>query len=137
MVEMSAEYKGQLSCTLRHGPSGCEIVTDAPKDNQGLGRSFSPTDLLGAALGSCILTIMGIYAQRHSIDITGAKAHIGKETIADPMRRVSQLNVKITLPATVPVEQRDAIERAGRTCPVSQSLHPNTLQVVTVEYAQL
>ena len=134
MVEMTAEYKGQLSCTLRHGPSGCEIVTDAPKDNQGLGRSFSPTDLLGAALGSCILTIMGIYAQRHNIDLTGAKAHIGKEAVADPVRRVGKLTVKIALPKTVPAEHRDPIERAGRTCPVSQSLHPNTLQVVTVEY---
>lgn len=135
MVEMTAEYKGQLSCTLRHGPSGCEIVTDAPKDNQGLGRSFSPTDLLGAALGSCILTIMGIYAQRHNIGLVGAKAHIVKEAVADPVRRVGSLSVAIVLPKTVPAEHRDAIERAGRTCPVSQSLSPNTLQNVTVEYA--
>ena len=135
MVEMSAEYTGQLSCTVQHGPSGCEITTDAPKDNQGLGRSFSPTDLLGAALGSCILTIMGIYAQRHTIDLTGAKARIGKEAVADPVRRVGKLTIQITLPASVPIEHRDAIERAGRTCPVSQSLHPNTLQVITIDYA--
>ncbi|MEI6234953.1 MAG: OsmC family protein [Planctomycetota bacterium] len=135
MVEMSAEYKGQLSCTVKHGPSGCEIITDAPKDNQGLGRSFSPTDLLGAALASCIMTIMGIYAQRHAIDLTGATAYIGKEAVADPVRRVGKLVVKITLPQSVPVEHRDAIERAGRTCPVSQSLHPNTIQDVSIEYA--
>ena len=134
MVEMHAEYKGQLSCTVRHGPSGCEIITDAPKDNQGLGRSFSPTDLLGAALGSCTLTIMGIYAQRHNIDMTGATAQILKEAVADPVRRVGKVSVEIKLPKSVPVDQRDALERAGRTCPVSQSLHPNTTQVVTIEY---
>lgn len=135
MVEMSATYTGQLSCTVHHGPSGCEIVTDAPKDNQGLGRSFSPTDLMGAALGSCMLTIMGIYAQRHGIELAGATAAIGKEAVADPVRRVGKLTVRITLPASVPVEHRDAIERAGRSCPVSQSLSPNTQQVISFEYA--
>ncbi|HLX60797.1 MAG TPA: OsmC family protein [Planctomycetota bacterium] len=135
MVEMIAEYQGQLSCTVTHGPSGCEIVTDAPKDNQGLGRSFSPTDLVGAALSSCILTIMGIYAQRHGIDLKGARANVQKEMATDPVRRVGKLTVKITLPKSVPAEHRDAIERAGRTCPVSQSLHAGTVQAVSVEYA--
>jgi putative redox protein len=135
MVEMKAEYQGQLSCTLTHGPSGGQIVTDAPKDNQGLGRSFSPTDLLGAALGSCMLTIMGIYAQRHNIDLKGARAAITKEMAVDPVRRVGKLILKITLPASVPPEHRAPIERAGRSCPVTQSLHPNLVQDVTVEYA--
>lgn len=134
MVEMNAEYKGQLSCTLTHGPSGCELITDAPKDNHGLGRSFSPTDLLASALASCTLTVMAIYAERHNISLVGAKAHITKEMAADPIRRVSKLTVKISLPKTVPEEQRAAIERAGHTCPVSQSLHPNTQQHITVEY---
>ncbi len=134
MVEMSVEYTGQLSCTLTHGPSGGQIVTDAPKDNHGLGRSFSPTDLLGASLGSCILTIMGIYAQRQGIDLKGARASIVKDMAVDPVRRVGRLTVKLTLPATVPEEHRAPIERAGRTCPVSQSLHPNVVQDVTVEY---
>ena len=134
MVEMSVEYTGQLSCTLTHGPSGGQIVTDAPKDNHGLGRSFSPTDLLGVSLGSCILTIMGIYAQRQGIDLKGARAAIVKDMAVDPVRRVGKLTVKITLPGTVPEEHRAPIERAGRTCPVSQSLHPNVVQDVTVEY---
>lgn len=135
MVEMKIEYQGQLSCTLTHGPSGGQLVTDAPKDNQGLGRSFSPTDLVGAALGSCILTIMGIYAQRHNIDLKGARATVAKEMATDPVRRVGKLTVTIVLPKSVPEEHRAPIERAGRTCPVSQSLHPNTVQAVTVEYA--
>src|SRR5476651_974551 len=88
MVEMHAEYKGQLSCVVRHGPSGAEITTDAPKDNHGLGRNFSPTDLLAAALGTCMLTVMGIYAQKHNWDLTGARAEIVKEAVADPVRRV-------------------------------------------------
>jgi putative redox protein len=134
MVEMHAEYKGQLSCVVKHGPSGAEITTDAPKDNHGLGRSFSPTDLLAAALGTCTMTVMGIYAQKHNLDLTGARADIVKEAVADPVRRVGSLTVKITLPAAIPVEQREVLERVARTCPVSNSLHPNTLQNVSFEY---
>ena len=134
MLEMNAVYEGQLSCTVTHEPSGCKLVSDAPKDNQGLGRSFSPTDLVGAALGVCMLTIMGIYAARHNLDLIGARAQVFKEMAADPMRRISKLTVKISLPKAIPDEHRAPIERAGKTCPVSSSLHPNTIQVVTVEY---
>lgn len=134
MVEMNAEYKGQLSCTVTHGPSACELITDAPKDNHGLGRSFSPTDLVGAALGSCIMTIMGIYAQRHNLNLTGARAQIFKEMAAEPVRRIGKLTVKLSLPASIPEEHRAPIERAGRTCPVSSSLHPDTIQAITIEY---
>lgn len=134
MLEMNAIYEGQLSCTVTHEPSGCKLVSDAPKDNQGLGRSFSPTDLVGAALGTCMLTIMGIYAARHNLALKGARAQVYKEMAADPVRRISKLTVKITLPHSIPAVHRDPIERACRTCPVSSSLHPNTVQAVTVEY---
>lgn len=135
MVEMRAEYKGQLSCTVTHGPSSCELITDAPRDNNGLGRSFSPTDLVGAALGSCILTIMGIYAQRHNINLTGATAQVFKEMAAAPVRRIAKLTLKITLPASVPEEHRAPMERAGHACPVSASLHAELVQDVSIVYA--
>ena len=71
MVEMSIVYEGDLRCLARHGPSGCEITTDAPVDNQGKGKSFSPTDLLATSLGVCMTTVMGIRARELAVDLRG------------------------------------------------------------------
>ncbi|MGA2501215.1 MAG: OsmC family protein [Tepidisphaeraceae bacterium] len=78
MVEMEMVYEGQLHCQAKHGPSQVVISTDAPKDNMGRGEAFSPTDLVATAMGTCILTTMGIVAQRNNIDISGATAKVTK-----------------------------------------------------------
>ena len=83
MVEINIEYSGDLRCRSTHGPSGCELITDAPVDNHGKGESFSPTDLVATALGSCVATIMGIYAQRNDFDLVGVKIHVEKHMSQD------------------------------------------------------
>jgi len=134
MVEMNVEYEGQLHCNVKHGPSGNVISTDAPKDNNGRGESFSPTDLVGAALGSCIITIMGIYAQKNNLDIKGTTAHVGKEMVTAPIRRVGKLAITIKVPSSVPESHRAPMEKAGLSCPVSQSVHPDVVQDVRFLY---
>jgi putative redox protein len=134
MVEMNVVYSGNLHCTATHGPSGSAIATDAPKDNQGQGAAFSPTDLVGAALGSCVLTIMGIYARRHNLDLAGTAAHVTKEMTASGVRRVAKVTVAVKLPRNVPPEHRAALENAARACPVAQSLHPDVQQAVEFVY---
>ena len=133
-VTIEVGYEGDLHCRLRHGPSGSEIATDAPLDNQGKGETFSPTDLLAAALGSCILTTMGIYAKRKEIDLRGSRITVAKEMIADPLRRVSRLVVDVRLPRAVESSQRTVLEQAAHTCPVERSLHPNTKVEMTFRY---
>jgi putative redox protein len=123
MVEIQVEYQGELHCKAVHGPSGTEISTDAPKDNQGRGESFSPTDLVATALGSCMLTIMGIMARTLNIDIAGATATVGKEMTAVPPRRIERLTVKIHVPHAITPENKLKLERAAHTCPVHKSLH--------------
>src|SRR3954451_16658330 len=81
MVEIKAVYEGQLHCTATHGPSGMTLTTDAPKDNMGKGESFSPTDLVATALATCVVTTMGIVAQRHNLDITGTTVRVEKHMI--------------------------------------------------------
>jgi len=125
MVAIQLEYQGDLHCKAVHGPSGTELSTDAPKDNQGLGESFSPTDLVATALGSCMLTVMGIMARTLKIDIAGTTATVEKEMTTTPPRMIASLNVKILVPHSVSLENRQKLERAAHTCPVHKSLHPD------------
>jgi len=122
MVEIDIEYEGDLHCRAVHGPSGAVLVTDAPKDNQGKGEAFSPTDLLATSLGVCMVTIMGIYARTKGIDLKGTRVHVTKEMVADPRRRVGRLGVTLDLPSHVPEELRPALQHAADTCPVRLSL---------------
>ncbi len=124
MVNVQIEYQGDLHCKATHGPSGTELSTDAPKDNQGRGESFSPTDLVATALGSCMLTIMGIAARTLNVDISGARSTVTKEMTAAPPRRIERLTVRIHVPHALSAEDREKLERAARACPVHRSLHP-------------
>jgi putative redox protein len=122
MVEMKAVYVGDKHCELSHGPSGSTLETDAPKDNAGRGEKFSPTDLLGASLVSCILTTLDIMAEREKLgSIKGAKARVTKEMAASP-RRVSRLPVEITMPAGVAAAARPRLAEIAENCPVKHSL---------------
>jgi putative redox protein len=125
MVTIDIEYKGDLRCEAVHQPSGTRLNTDAPKDNQGKGESFSPTDLVATALGTCMLTIMGIAARNLNVDLKGTQVTVQKEMVATPLRRIGQLAVRITVPVKVTEEQKLKLERAAHTCPVHKSLHPD------------
>ena len=125
MVAIQLEYQGDLHCKAVHGPSGSELNTDAPKDNQGRGESFSPTDLVATALGSCMLTVMGIMARTLNLDIAGTTATVEKEMTSAPPRRIASLAVKIHVLQSISPENRLKLERAAHTCPVHKSLHPD------------
>jgi putative redox protein len=122
MVEMEILYEGDLHCRARHGPSGTELTTDAPVDNQGKGESFSPTDLLATSLGVCMMTVMGIHARDRGIDLAGSRVRVVKEMAADPHRRVGRLGVTLHLPERLDPAQREALEEAARGCPVCRSI---------------
>lgn len=123
MVEINTVYEGDLRCVATHGPSSEKLATDAPVDNQGKGESFSPTDLVATALGSCMLTVMGIVAKRHDWDMTGARTRVEKHMQAEP-RRIGRLVVSMHLPGSLEPKARTTLERAAMTCPVHGSLHP-------------
>lgn len=125
MVKIQVTYQGALRTVARHGPSDTQLITDAPVDNHGKGESFSPTDLVATALGTCMLTVMGIYAQRHEIDITNASVVVEKEMTAVPVRRIARLSVEIQMPLSGDHPQREILERTALTCPVMESLHPD------------
>lgn len=125
MVTIQIEYQGDLHCKAVHGPSQAELNTDAPTDNQGRGENFSPTDLVATALGSCMLTVMGILARTLQIDIGGATATVEKEMSSTAPRRIQTLAVRIHVPHALTPEDQQKLERAAHTCPVHKSLHPD------------
>lgn len=116
---------------LSHGPSGTELITDPPIDNQGNGESFSPTDLVGAALGACMTTIISIVAERLEIDVSGMRMEVEKHMSPSP-RRIARLPVKIWLPSHLTEVQRQKVENAAKSCPVHRSLHPDV--EATIEF---
>lgn len=134
MVEINAIYEGTLRCSAVHGPSNSQIETDAPVDNHGRGERFSPTDLLAGALGACMMTIMGIFAERNEIDLTGTKVRVQKEMTPEPPRMISRLTVEIEVPLPEDHPKRKAIEKAALTCPVHLSLHPEIEKPVTFNW---
>lgn len=134
MVKMKAVYEGDLHCTLTHEPSGQTIHTDAPKDNQGRGEAFSPTDLSGASLLSCILTTMAIYGKRHGIELKGATGEVIKEMVTEPSRRIGKLSVSILMPGGIPKDQREVLERIAHTCPVHKSLGDHVERPIQIAY---
>lgn len=134
MVKIDIVYEGGLHCRLKHGPSGAEVTTDAPKDNMGKGESFSPTDLVASSLGACMMTIMGIFAQRHDIHLTDARVEVTKEMVQEPVRRIGKLTIVFTMPKGIAAKHREALKLAALTCPVHKSLHPDIQIPVSFNY---
>lgn len=134
MVKIDITYAGGLRCAAVHGPSGQRLFTDAPVDNHGKGESFSPTDLVATALGSCMATIMGIVAEEEGVDLTGMKITVVKDMVSAPARRIGQLTTRVEMPCSMSGQQRKKFEAAARACPVKMSLSPEVQTPVEFVY---
>jgi putative redox protein len=128
-------YLGELRTEATHLLSGNKLITDAPPDNQGRGEYFSPTDLVATALGSCMVTVMGIAARAHSFNIDGAKLVITKVMTREAPRRIAEIIIDLTFPpGDYPEKVKRIIEFTVKNCPVALSLHPDVKQSVTLHY---
>lgn len=134
MVSQSMLYLGELRCKSVHGPSAVELITDAPTDNHGRGESFSPTDLVVTGLAACMVTTMGIFAQRDNARLDGTKVYAEKHMSSDPPRRIVRIVIKIDFPAGIAPDYRQKLEHTARTCPVARSLHPDVMLDVMFSY---
>ncbi len=134
MVTMTAVYEGDLRCSARHEPSGAQLSTDAPVDNQGKGESFSPTDLCATALGTCMTTIMGIRARQLGVDMAGARFKVTKIMSSDTPRRIVGLPVEFWISGNHTDEVKAALLHAAETCPVNYSIHPDIERSVAIHW---
>jgi uncharacterized OsmC-like protein len=128
------KYLGHLRTEATHLKSGNKILTDAPLDNKGKGEAFSPTDLAATSLASCIMTIMGIAAQTHDIDMDGTFATVNKIMAADP-RRIAKIEIEITMPPKeFSKKERKILEKAAHHCPVALSLNDKTEEIIKINW---
>lgn len=138
MVDIYVRYDGGLRCSSRHGPSGSTLLSDAPVDNHGRGEAFSPTDLVATALGTCMVTTMGILAQRRGWTIDGLEVHVVKHMTKEPPRRIAELTVELDVPARVAAALdagvRKELEYAAEHCPVRLSLQPEVAVPTTFRW---
>ena len=135
MADIKITYKGDLRTKAKHLKSGTILNTDAPIDNMGKGESFSPTDILATALGSCMLTIMGIKANQHKLNIKDTIAEVSKEMGQNP-RRISRIVLRITFKNNIEPKYQKLLERAAHQCPVSKSIHPDIDENVKFIYPE-
>ncbi|GAB4023007.1 OsmC family protein [Spirosoma koreense] len=143
MATIHIDYLGELRTDCVHLQSGTHINTDAPTDNQGRGEAFSPTDLVANALGSCIITTMGISARRDGIDLKGSELDVTKIMTSQPPRRIARIEIELVLRASqngnpfLPDEAtRARLEGIAHTCPVAISLHPDIEQAVQIRWEE-
>lgn len=134
MATSKITYSGNLRTQAIHLQSGNIIITDAPTDNNGKGEAFSPTDLLATSLGCCMLTIMGIVADRHGINLEGTSIEITKNMEANP-RRVGEIVVEFTMPKNnFTDKEKELLEHAAHTCQVAKSLSAELKQTIIFNY---
>lgn len=131
---ISAHYSGNLRCELQHNSSKSIISTDAPKDNKGKGERFSPTDLLAASLGSCMLTIIAIRAAEKNIEIGNPSFSIAKVMNLKP-RKVKLIKVEIEFQVPLNKKEREYLETEAKSCPVALSLSKETEQQIIFTYS--
>ena len=129
-----ATYLGELRTESEYIQSGSKTITDAPVDNHGKGEAFSPTDTVANALATCMLTIMGIKAESLGIKIQGASAEVTKTMASEP-RRISKIEVHILFPETYSEKNTKILEKAAKTCPVLESLHPAIEKDISFQYS--
>ena len=134
METIQTIYLGELRTEATHVKSGNKLISDAPLDNKGKGEAFSPTDLLATSLGSCMLTLMGIAANTHDINFSGATMKITKIMSSNP-RKVAEVILDINMGGNnYSDKEKKVLEYAALTCPVALSLHPDLIQTVHFIY---
>jgi len=135
MVTITGEYQGDLHCTAAHGPSGTVLFTDAPKDNQGRGEAFSPTDLTATSFATCIATTMALAGRKQGLELKGLRFEVTKEMSSDAPRRIMRLKTELWMPIPESHPQARMLAEIAHKCPVHHTLHPAVDRPVTLHWA--
>lgn len=119
MSDVSTIYDALQHCTALEESKAKSVSMDCPYT--GKGEEFSPTNLVEAALGGCMLLAMGAIATRHEIDLSGARIDVRISATDKPVMRFSEVDVDVQLPERLSAPQRTMLERASEGCPIKHS----------------
>ncbi len=135
--EIIARVDGNRVCSALHVASGATLVTDPPPDDGGAGATFSPTDLLATALGTCVLSVLRHVADRHGVSLDRVEVRVTTEVQNSP-RRIDRISTRVVIPAAEVSDSsiRKRLERAASQCPVHRSLNPNIDAPIDFVYAE-
>ena len=133
MTTSTSKYSGELRTQSVHTQSGETYITDAPKDNEGKGEAFSPTDIVATSLANCMMTIMGIVSKRKGLIIEGTEAKIDKFMGTDP-RRITEIKIDFYFPVDFSEDERKLLEKSALNCPVAKSLSSDLKQNIEFHY---
>jgi putative redox protein len=136
MVKITGEDQGDLHCLAAHDPSGSTLITDAPRDNQGRGEAFSPTDLIATALGTCMATTMAIAARQQGLELRGLRFEVVKEMSAEGPRRIRRLTTHVWVPFPKASVSASFLENVAHNCPVHKSLHPSMEKPIVFHWSE-
>ena len=132
---MMIEYTEGFSTTIRSLETKAKISTDAPQNHGGKGVEFSPTDLFAAALGSCILTIMGMHAKKLGVNFQGVKAKVTKNQGTIP-GGIGEILVHVYYPHPIEASLRDKLEKAAKNCPLHHSIDSKINQEIVFHWEE-
>ena len=132
--KIESSYLGELRVSSTHLASNIEIITDAPVDNNGRGESFSPTDLVATALGTCMITVMGIYAEKNGISMPNVYSRTNKFMSSSP-RKISKLKIEINFEGNeLSYSEKQSLKEVALNCPVAKSLHADLQQEIEFNF---
>ena len=132
--KIESSYLGELRVSSTHLASNIEIITDAPVDNNGRGESFSPTDLVATALGTCMITVMGLYAEKNGILMPNVYSRTNKVMSSSP-RKISKLKIEIIFEDNQLSDvEKQSLKNVALNCPVAKSLHPDLKQEIKFNF---
>ncbi len=107
-------------CHIKHELAGTEIFTDRPPEYGGKGRSFSSTDLVSAALGTCVLTSIDSILEEEGFDARKVRISIKKKL--NP-QTIESIELRIYYPEKFDNQMYNKINEAVLTSPVKLSLN--------------
>lgn len=134
MEEIKVVYNGNLQTEATCGASPIVLRTDNSADSRAAGATYTPVDMFVTSLGACMLSIMGMTAQRRGVSIDGATVAMTYAS-DEATHRVTSITATFRFPGVGLSEaDRKVLRAAAKACPVGASLSADIEKNLVFEF---